>query len=222
MTSRCSDRLLDSRPHSQLLLWTGTGELPIPPALQTRIHLELAIKGRSDRIGYDVQLANSNMDHCASTLIDCTFFFSRWTRWACSCCVTSISMEHDLSRPIPGQIAGDRSPHAGALALATVATPPMLAWAREIAARSQPPRLGAPPSTERCPPRPPLSFLSLGAQASGSLWSTACLRRPPASHLSFSASIQRIDALNRCTSLAPSTRCERTSSSHSHLTLELP
>ena len=127
MTSRCSDRLLDSRPHSQLLLWTGTGELPIPPALQTRIHLELAIKGRSDRIGYDVQLANSNMDHCASTLIDCTFFFSRWTRWACSCCVTSISMEHDLSRPIPGQIAGDRSPHAGALALATVATPPMLA-----------------------------------------------------------------------------------------------
>ncbi|KOO33751.1 fam151a protein [Chrysochromulina tobinii] len=106
------DRLLDALPDSQLLLWTGTGELPIPPALQTRIHLELAIKGRSDRIGYDVQLANSNMDHCASTLIDCTFFFSRWTRWACSCCVTSISMEHDLSRPIPGQIAGDRSPHA--------------------------------------------------------------------------------------------------------------
>lgn len=127
MTLRCSDRLLDSRPDSQLLLWTGTGELPIPPALQTRIHLELATKGRSDRIGYDVQLANSNMDHCASTLIDCTFFFSRWTRWACSCCVTSISMEHDLSRPIPGQIASDRSPHAGALALATVAPPPMLA-----------------------------------------------------------------------------------------------
>lgn len=130
MTSRCSDRLLGSRAHSQLLLWTGTGELPISPALQTKIHLELAIKGRSERIGYDVQLANSNMDHCASTLIDCTFFFSRWTRWACSCCVTSISMEHDLSRPIPGQIAisrlghlpgqiaGDRSPHAGALALA--------------------------------------------------------------------------------------------------------
>ena len=207
MTSRCSDRLLGSRAHSQLLLWTGTGELPISPALQTKIHLELAIKGRSERIGYDVQLANSNMDHCASTLIDCTFFFSRWTRWACSCCVTSISMEHDLSRPIPGQIAGDRSPHAGALALAQsptsrihVHTTPSpcshlsrhaaharLAWAREIAARSQPPHIDTPPSTERCPPRPPLSLLSLGAQASGSLWSTACLRRPPASHLSFSA-----------------------------------
>ena len=48
------DRLLEQLPESQLLLWTGTGELPIPPALQSRIHLQLATKGRSERIGYAV------------------------------------------------------------------------------------------------------------------------------------------------------------------------
>ena len=95
-------QLVEQLAESQILFWTGTGELPIPPALQTSIYLQFASKGFADRVGFDVQLANSNIQHCASHCIDCTFVCSRWTRWLC--CATAYGM----SSPLPGQISDNR------------------------------------------------------------------------------------------------------------------
>jgi len=110
-------QLLEQLPESQLLYWTGTGEMPIPQALQASIHMLMAERGLGERVGYDVQLAHSNVEHAASALIDCTFVFSRWSRWACGCCVRSVR-EEQFSKPLPRQVsdqlllqrAGERRP----------------------------------------------------------------------------------------------------------------
>jgi len=101
-------RLLEESSESQILFWTGAGELPIPAVLQTRIHMQLAAKGFAERVGYDVQLASSNMEHCASHLVDCTFLSSRWSRWMCGTvlCCGDRSIRSDLSStPLNGQVA---------------------------------------------------------------------------------------------------------------------
>mmetsp|Transcript_13725 Transcript_13725/g.35311 ORF Transcript_13725/g.35311 Transcript_13725/m.35311 type:complete len:380 (-) Transcript_13725:486-1625(-) len=104
--------LLEQLPDAQVLFWTGHGELPIPPAVQTRIHLQMSLKGVGDRVGYDVQLANSSVEYAGHHMVDCTFFFSRWMRFYCNCCVDSV--RHDLSSPLPGQMtSGERQPLVG-------------------------------------------------------------------------------------------------------------
>ena len=76
-------RLLEQVPDAQLLFWTGTGELPVQPAVQTRAHLVMAARGLTERVGYDVAIATSSCQNCAAHAIDCTFVWSRWTRWLC-------------------------------------------------------------------------------------------------------------------------------------------
>ena len=49
--------LLAAKPKSQLLLWTGTGEPPIPS--WTRSQLGKSFKECEDRVGYDCQVASS-------------------------------------------------------------------------------------------------------------------------------------------------------------------
>lgn len=49
--------LLSRKPESQLLLWTGTGEPPIPT--WTRAQLARCFSGMEHRVGYDCQVASS-------------------------------------------------------------------------------------------------------------------------------------------------------------------
>jgi len=78
-------RLLANVGESQLLLWTGTGEPPAAPSAHARISSQLASLGFGERVGYDVQLARSCCQLSGSRAIDCTFWWSRWSRWMCGC-----------------------------------------------------------------------------------------------------------------------------------------
>ena len=91
--------LLERLADAQLLLWTGTGELPIQPEMQARIHMTLAAKGLTERIGYDVAIAQSSFQQCAAHAIDCTFVWSRWTRWLC--CQHTLLPPNGMYEPVP-------------------------------------------------------------------------------------------------------------------------
>ena len=87
-TERCVPlfgRLLANVPESQLLLWTGTGEVPVHPSTHSRVAAQLATLGFAERVGSDVQIARSCCQVSSSRAVDCTFFWSRWSRWLCGC-----------------------------------------------------------------------------------------------------------------------------------------
>ena len=94
---RLQGELLSAVPDSQLLLWTGTGELPIAASTQARIHLELARMGHAERVGFDVQIARSCSEIAGAGAIDCTFFWSRFCRTSVCCCCAS----HGFPCPSP-------------------------------------------------------------------------------------------------------------------------
>ena len=73
-------RLLDRLPGSQLLLWTGSGEMPIEKLMQDTVHSQLMARGLASRVGYDVAIATSPLDSCAARAADWTFTWSRFTR----------------------------------------------------------------------------------------------------------------------------------------------
>lgn len=73
--------LLSYVADSQLLLWTGTGELPVRPEILRRIQEEFSVLGFGERVGYDAQVARTCCHSAGSHAIDCTFFWSRWSRW---------------------------------------------------------------------------------------------------------------------------------------------
>jgi len=101
-------QLLAQVADSQMLLWTGTGELPVAPALQTRVAMQLASLGFGERVGFDVAIARSCCALGTAGMIDCTFFWSRWTRWLCAplCCPASTPRLQEASR----QQLGERQP----------------------------------------------------------------------------------------------------------------
>ena len=78
-------QLLTNVPDSQLLLWTGTGELPVHPSTHTKFSTAMSNLGYGERVGFDVQLASSCCQVSVSRAVDCTFFWSRWSRWLCGC-----------------------------------------------------------------------------------------------------------------------------------------
>jgi hypothetical protein len=45
--------------------------------------MEFMRLGVADRIGYDVQVARSCCQFTSAHAIDCTFWWSRWSRWLC-------------------------------------------------------------------------------------------------------------------------------------------
>lgn len=76
----------------------ASGWTPLPqPETQANVHLSLASKGLAERVGYDVAIAQSSLQQCAATTIDCTFFWSRWTRWLC-CQNTLVPPDTESSR----------------------------------------------------------------------------------------------------------------------------
>ena len=77
--------LLNGVADGQLLFWTGTGELPVHPSTHARVSSNLSNLGFGERIGYDVQIARTCLTQSGSRAIDCTFFWSRWSRWLCGC-----------------------------------------------------------------------------------------------------------------------------------------
>jgi hypothetical protein len=97
-------RLLTAVCESQLLLWTGTGELPVHPNTHSRLKSQLGSLGFSERVGFDVQIARSCCQLTGTRAVDCTFFSSRWVRWLCGC--TSGAALARLS----SSAAGERQP----------------------------------------------------------------------------------------------------------------
>ena len=77
--------LLSRIPEAQILFWTGTGELPVQASTHARVASLLTSNGFTERVGFDVQIARSCCAVSGSRAIDCTFFWSRWSRWLCSC-----------------------------------------------------------------------------------------------------------------------------------------
>ena len=75
--------LLRRVPESQLLLWTGTGEVPIREGTLRKLRGLMASAGLGERVGFDIALAQSCVQHAQTRAVDCTFFCSRWTRWIC-------------------------------------------------------------------------------------------------------------------------------------------
>mmetsp|Transcript_24944 Transcript_24944/g.52203 ORF Transcript_24944/g.52203 Transcript_24944/m.52203 type:complete len:321 (+) Transcript_24944:2-964(+) len=75
--------LLRNVPDSQILFWTGFGEMPIREASVRSIRAALAAAGLLDRIGFDVQLCKTATQHAQSHVVDMSFFCSRWVRWVC-------------------------------------------------------------------------------------------------------------------------------------------
>jgi hypothetical protein len=75
--------LLHRVPHSELLLWTGTGEMPVRTSTTSHLTTAMVAAGLSDRVGYDVRLARNYTQHAQAHAVDCTFFCSRWSRWLC-------------------------------------------------------------------------------------------------------------------------------------------
>uniref|UniRef100_A0A7S2NJM5 Menorin-like domain-containing protein n=1 Tax=Haptolina brevifila TaxID=156173 RepID=A0A7S2NJM5_9EUKA len=98
-------RLLERLPDAQLLYWSGTGEPPVQPSSQASVHQVMVSKGVSERVGYDLAVANSLQQTCAASVVDCTFFWSRWSRWLC-CATTSTP----YLAMIPPSMAGERQP----------------------------------------------------------------------------------------------------------------
>jgi len=70
-------------PESQLLLWTGTGEAPVRPGVYARAQSTLARLGVSERVGFDVAIAKTCLQSGQAEAVDCTFWWSRWTRYFC-------------------------------------------------------------------------------------------------------------------------------------------
>jgi len=78
--------LLRQLPDSQLILWTGTGEVPVRASTVDEMLCVLNDAGVADRTGFDVALASS-MTHVAQSLaVDCTFWLSRTVRAFCCTC----------------------------------------------------------------------------------------------------------------------------------------
>lgn len=75
--------ILQRVPDSQLLLWTGTGEASIKPTMLDRVQAELKGLGFAHRVGYDVAIARTALESGTAGVIDCSFFWSRWTRFLC-------------------------------------------------------------------------------------------------------------------------------------------
>jgi len=100
-------RLLEKLPDAQMLFWTGTGEMPVPPATQAYVHMVMANKGVAERVGYDIAIASSSVQHCAAHAVDCTFFWSRWSRYLC--CAGSTMAPIGING-IPSRLAGERQP----------------------------------------------------------------------------------------------------------------
>eukprot|EP00814_Leptocylindrus_danicus_P022431 CAMPEP_0116019638 /NCGR_PEP_ID=MMETSP0321-20121206/9349_1 /TAXON_ID=163516 /ORGANISM="Leptocylindrus danicus var. danicus, Strain B650" /LENGTH=407 /DNA_ID=CAMNT_0003490233 /DNA_START=225 /DNA_END=1445 /DNA_ORIENTATION=+ len=55
------DAFLDSIPTAQLLVWTGTGELPIPQDRIDSIQAHFQSQGTLDRIGFDCKIATTQL-----------------------------------------------------------------------------------------------------------------------------------------------------------------
>jgi len=82
-------------PGSQLLLWTGFGEAPVRSELHERVSKQLDELEVGPRVGFDISVAQSVLGSATSDAIDCTFFWSRWTRYIfCGdlCCGSSYSL----------------------------------------------------------------------------------------------------------------------------------
>ena len=78
--------LLQRVPEAQLLLWTGTGELPILEGTKHRIQRQLSEMGHGARIGFDAQVAKTCIETSGAGAIDCSFYWSRFFRTRLLCC----------------------------------------------------------------------------------------------------------------------------------------
>jgi hypothetical protein len=78
--------LLRQLPNSQLVLWTGTGEVPVRASAVDEMLCVLDDAGVADRTGFDVALATSATHIVQSLAVDCTFWFSRTVRALCCTC----------------------------------------------------------------------------------------------------------------------------------------
>jgi len=78
--------LLNRIPDAQLVLWTGTGEVPVRPIAVNNILSVLGEAGVADRTGFDVALAATTAHVVQSLAVDCTFWFSRTVRSLCCTC----------------------------------------------------------------------------------------------------------------------------------------
>lgn len=75
--------LMQRVPGSELLLWTGTREPPVHERSVETLRRHLEDAGLAQRVGFDVQLAQSYLQQAISRLVDFSFFCSRWSRYAC-------------------------------------------------------------------------------------------------------------------------------------------
>lgn len=78
--------LLRQVPDSQLILWTGTGEVPVRATAVDEMLCVLDDAGVADRTGFDVALATTALHVAQSLAVDCTFWFSRTVRAFCCTC----------------------------------------------------------------------------------------------------------------------------------------
>uniref|UniRef100_A0A7S3RFS5 Menorin-like domain-containing protein n=2 Tax=Emiliania huxleyi TaxID=2903 RepID=A0A7S3RFS5_EMIHU len=72
--------LLRRVPGAQLLLWTGTGEVPILDSSLSLMRDTLQEAGVGDRCGFDVALAATASQRAQARVVDCSFWLSRVVR----------------------------------------------------------------------------------------------------------------------------------------------
>ena len=94
--------LLGAVVDAQILFWTGTGEPPVYPTTYEGVYMAVARMGYTERVGYDIQVARSCCSITSARAIDCTFFWSRWSRWLCC--------PYTLTGPAAGAGVGERQP----------------------------------------------------------------------------------------------------------------